>query len=643
MSHQIDERVVEMRFDNKEFEKNAKESMTTLERLKKSLNLEGAAKGFDEIDKASKKVEVSKLGAALDTVKNKFSALEAIAVGSLLRIGQQAVDAGEKLLKSLTIEPISQGFSEYELKMGSVQTIMASTGESLETVNRYLEELNHYADKTIYSFSDMTQNIGKFTNAGVKLEDAVKAIQGVSNEAAVSGANANEASRAMYNFAQALSAGYVKLIDWKSIENANMATLAFKQNLIDTAVAMGTVVEESGEYRTVTRDNMGKVSDLFTATKNYNDSLSAQWLTTDVLVQTLSNYATDVREMTDAEKEAYETKLRGIGYTEEQIAAVEELGSKAFDAAQDVKTFHQLIDTLKEAVGSGWAQTFEIIFGDFEEAKELWTEVSKVIGGFIDAQSEARNVLLTGGLSSGWKKFLDIDALKNTMISSDYSEWITNIAKDHEIAIDDMIKNSGSLEKTMKEGWVTSDILSESLEALTNRYKEYSSEELSARGVTASEVEELEKLNEAVKNGSISLEEYVQKINQPSGRENLIQSLRNSCEALLAIVKPIGEAFDDIFPDITADKIYNATVLIRDFTESLKISDETADKIRRTFKGVFAIFDIFGRAVWTVIREIIPGVKYVGDFAGGILGITANIGDTIVSFDKFIQKNKIFY
>lgn len=252
MSKTIDERVVEMRFDNKQFESNVQTSLSTIEKLKKSLDMDGATKGLESIDSAAKKVDMSGLGSAVETVKTRFSALEIMAVTALANITNSVVNTGKQMLHSLTIEPISQGFEEYELKMGSIQTIMMSTGASLEEVNKYLQELNTYSDKTIYSFQDMTSNIGKFTNAGVGLEDAVMAIQGVSNVAAVSGANANEASRAMYNFAQALSAGYVKLIDWKSIENANMATVEFKTQLLESAVACGTLTKTAdGMYKTV--------------------------------------------------------------------------------------------------------------------------------------------------------------------------------------------------------------------------------------------------------------------------------------------------------------------------------------------------------------------------------------------------------
>jgi len=388
MSTTVDSRVVEMSFDNKNFESNVQTSLGTLEKLKQSLNLNGSAKGLENIDAAAKKVNIGMLGDAVETVKHKFSAFEVIAITALANITNSVVNAGKQMLRSLSLDPIMDGFKEYELKMDSVQTIMAGTGAPLETVMDKLNELNTYADKTIYSFADMTTNIGKFTNAGVSLDNSVKAIQGVANVAAVSGANAQEASRAMYNFAQALSAGYVKLIDWKSIENANMATVEFKTQLLESAVAAGKLEKTAdGMYKVLTTNIQGStMDDLIDATHNFNDSLSYQWMTTDVLTKTLGDYADETTE----------------------------IGKKAFAAAQDVKTFTQLIDTLKEAVGSGWAETWEIVFGNFDEAKALWTEVSNVVGGFIDAQSKARNTMLQEWKDLGGRTDL-IEALKNAI------------------------------------------------------------------------------------------------------------------------------------------------------------------------------------------------------------------------------------
>lgn len=491
MSTTIDERVVEMRFDNRQFEAGVKTSLSTLDKLKEGLDLDGAAKGLKGLGDAAKKCDLSTLSNSVETVRMKFSALEVMAVTALSNITNSVINTGKRMIESFTLEPVKQGFDEYELKMGSIQTIMMSTGASLEEVNKYLQELNTYSDKTIYSFQDMTSNIGKFTNAGVGLEDAVMAIQGVSNVAAVSGANANEASRAMYNFAQALSAGYVKLIDWKSIENANMATVEFKTQLLESAVACGTLTKTAdGMYKTV----KGNVID---ATHNFNDSLQDQWMTTEALVGTLRNYAD---ETTD-------------------------IGKKAFAAAQDVKTFSQLIDTLKEAAGSGWANTWEILFGDFEEAKELWTGLSQAIGGFIDTQSDARNSVL-----QGWKDL--------------------------------------------------------------------------------------------------------------GGRTELIESLKNTLKGIGTVIKPITEAFRDIFPPTTAEQLHNLTEGLLKFTEKLTLSDTASENLKNTFKGLFAILDICKQAIGAILGPVGSLLGKVTGLGGGVLGVTGSIGEWLVKLDEAKESMK---
>lgn len=503
MSNVIDQKVVEMRFDNKQFENNVQTSLSTLDRLKKNLNLEGATKGLENVDAASKKLNFSGLSSAVETVQAKFSAFEVMAVTALANITNSAINAGKQMLRSLTIEPVSQGFNEYELKMGSIQTIMASTGASLEEVNGYLADLNEYSDKTIYSFADMTQNIGKFTNAGVKLEDAVLAIKGISNEAAVSGANANEASRAMYNFAQALSAGHVKLIDWKSIENANMATVEFKNELLKAAEAAGTVKKQAdGMYRVLTKNNQGSTMDMtIDATKNFNDSLNYQWMTTEVLVNTLKDYADETTE----------------------------IGKKAFSAAQDVKTFSQLMDTLKEAVGSGWATTWELLFGNLEEAKELWTGVSEVVGGFIERQSKARNDLLAA--------------------------W-----------------------------------------------------------------------------------------NRSGGRTALIESFKNSFEGLLSVITPVTEAFREVFPALKGWQLPQMTRNLRDFTERLKLSEESAEKLKTTFKGVFSLFDIGGKAISAIVKPVMSFLTggAVSSFGNSVLDVTSSLGAFFIKLNEGIENGNGF-
>lgn len=405
MSANIDERLVQMKFDNSQFESGAQQTLSTLDRLDKGLEFKNSGKGLTDLQGAMGRFNFGAIENGVASLTHSFSAFDVVAMTVINRITNKAIDAGEKIGKALTIQGAMDGFQEYELKMGSIQTILKGaknkdgTAVSLDQVNQKLQELNTYSDRTIYSFKDMTDNIGKFTNAGVDLDTAVTAIQGIANEAALSGANAQEASRAMYNFSQALSSGYVKLIDWKSIENANMATVGFKQALLDTAVEMKTVEKQSdGTYKILTKGTKGAFTDAVTASKNFNDSLSAQWMTTEVLTKTLSKYTDE------------STKL----------------GRDAFDAATEVKTFSQMMDTLKEAIGSGWAQSFELIIGDFDQAKKLWTSVNNTLSGIIDRQAKARNKLLEGWSKGGGRK----DAIKAIRLSFKRLSQVVNIASE---------------------------------------------------------------------------------------------------------------------------------------------------------------------------------------------------------------------
>ena len=371
MGNTIDERVVSMRFDNQQFEKNVQISLGTLSKLKEALR-------FDKID-------MSGISKNIQAITDKVTGMGGVWDTALTRISSKVVDTASQISRDFVFNPPTDGFKEYELKMDSLKVIMESSHESLETVNKYLNELNTYSDKTIYSFSDMTSSIGKFTNAGVDLDTSVKAIQGIANEAALAGANTQQASHAMYNFAQALSAGSVKLIDWKSIENANMATKDFKEELIKTAVELGTIKKQGDDYVSTTSNMQGKTSEAFNATKGFNDSLQSQWMTTEVLTKTLGRYADENTE----------------------------IGARASKAATEVRTFSAMMDALKEAVGSGWAQTWEIVFGNMEEATEFWTGINDVLSDFIGKFSDARNNMLQGWKDMGGRAKL-IEGISNS-------------------------------------------------------------------------------------------------------------------------------------------------------------------------------------------------------------------------------------
>lgn len=398
MSTTIDQRVVEMQFDNRQFESNVQTTMSTLDRLKQSLNLTGASKGLDSVNNAARNNNLGMLGSAAETVGLKFNAMYTIADQTLRNITNSVERTAKRMVDALTIDPIKTGFAEYETQINAVQTILANTkskGTDIKDVNKALDTLNTYADKTIYNFTEMTRNIGTFTAAGVDLDTSVKSIQGIANLAAVSGSSSQQASTAMYQLSQALASGKVNLQDWNSVVNAGMGGEVFQNALKRTAKVMGTDVDA-----------------LIKKYGSFRESLSkGEWLTTDVLTKTLEQFTMSA-EKGSKEWEKFKKSLMAEGYTEKQAEEILDMANTATDAATKVKTFTQLWDTLKEAAQSGWTQTWEIIVGDFEEAKSLLTNVSDVIGKMIGDSANARNELLQGWKDAGGRNDL-VEGIKN--------------------------------------------------------------------------------------------------------------------------------------------------------------------------------------------------------------------------------------
>ena len=354
MPTQVDERVVRMQFDNAQFERKMASTMSNLKKFEEQLKFDGADKGLQTIQKAADKIDMSNLERAADSIQVKFSVISAAVIHQVNRMVDTVVDASVKMAKSLTFDQITSGFNKYTDKTQAVQTIMNATGKSVEDVNNALEKLQWFSDETSYSFVDMTSNVGKFTSAGVDLNVAISAMQGIANAAADAGANSTEASRAMYNFSQALSRGYVQLIDWKSIENANMATLTFKDTIVQTALELGTLTKAADGTLQTLKGNVVSAT-------NFNEALSDAWLTNDVLLKSLSKYSAysdAIYEISDA----FDTCADAMVATSEEGM---ELGARAFKAAQQAKTFREAVDATKDAVSSGWMRTFEIIFGNF--------------------------------------------------------------------------------------------------------------------------------------------------------------------------------------------------------------------------------------------------------------------------------------
>jgi putative peptidoglycan binding domain protein len=617
MGKTVDERVVSMGFENRDFESNVKTSMSTLDRLKQALKFDGASKGLENISSGIKGMNFNPLTSGIDVVRDRFSALEIAGVTAMVRITNAAITTGKNMMSALTIDPIKTGFSEYETQMNAVQTILANTsskGSSLQDVNRALGELNTYADKTIYNFTEMTRNIGTFTAAGVSLDKSVTSIKGIANLAAVSGSTSQQASTAMYQLSQALAAGKVQLMDWNSVVNAGMGGEVFQNALKRTATQMGTNVDA-----------------LIQKYGSFRESLSkGEWLTADVLTETLT-------QLSGAYTEA---DLIAKGYTEEQAKQITQLADTAVNAATKVKTFTQLWDTLKEAAQSGWTQSWQIMVGDFEEAKDLLTSISDSVGAVIGKSADARNKLLSEGLSTGWKQILD----QGINDADAFKESIKSVAKEQGVAVDDIITKSGSFEKSLGEGWVTADILGKSINKLTDEVSSLSEEELKARGYTLDSVKALKSLNEYVKDGSINLEDFAKRMSRQSGRENMIEGFKNAFQSLGQVITAFKESFREFFPATTGEQLYNLTVKFKQFTASLKPSEEAMEKIRTTFRGLFAALDLVRYGLGQLLKPFAEffGGSLLKNIGSKFLDISASMGQFFIDLNKNVKSNGSF-
>lgn len=508
MSKTIDSRVVEMQFNNKQFERDVSTTMSTLDRLKRSLNLDGASKGLDSVSAAAKNCDMSGLSGAVETVRVKFSALEVIAVTALANITNSAINTGKQLIKSLTIDQVTAGWTKYEQKTASVQTIMNATGKSIDEVNGYLDRLMWFSDETSYGFTDMTAALSQMTSSGGEVENLIPLITGVANATAYAGKGAAEFSRAMYNLNQSYGSGNLQYMDWKSLELAGVAGKELKQIFIDTGIAMGKIKE-------------GEVT-----IGNFGTTLQKKWADTSVMEAAFGKFS-------ELSEEAY--RLVDAGHYNTAAEAMDalsgkysEVAEKAFKSAQQAKTFTEAIDATKDAVSTGWMNTMEIVFGDLEEATVLWTDVTNALWDVFASGAEARNEML-----QGWKDL--------------------------------------------------------------------------------------------------------------GGRTALIDAVTNAFSALGAIITPIKEAFRDIFPAMTSERLYALTEGLKSFTEKLKIGDDTADKIKRTFAGLFAVLDLVKDAFGFVLN--VAGQVFSlfgGPTAGGVLELTARFGDFLVKLHETAEEGNIF-
>lgn len=732
MSKTVDERVVSMRFDNENFEKNAQQSLSTLEKLKNSLSFKGASDGLKNVDAAARSVNMSGLESGVKAVETRFSALQVIGVTALARITNQAMAAGEQLIKSLSTDQITAGWTKYADKTTAVQTIMAATASAfsdtetqMAAVNEQLEKLSWFTDETSYNFVDMVSNIGKFTSNNIGLEESVTAMQGIANWAAISGANATEASRAMYNLSQAIGVGAVTAVDWRSIENANMATAEFKQTAIETAAALGKLKKTGdGLYETMEGNEV--------SVSNFREALKDKWFDNSVLTQTLDKYGAFTNKLNAAYEEtgkltsdllndikAYkdgtldiDKAIEDTGVTAERYGQIMaelgdksmEFGMKTFKAAQETKTFAEVIDYTKDAVSSNWMNIFESIFGDYTNAKKFWTGMSEDFYTLFVQPLEELGEVVEEAFGSKWTTLTD--KINKAGISVDaFESSIRDVAGTK--YVDRMIEKYGSLEQAISAGafaqhnilqkaleriigpaqkagatvekvtqsvinledvvrrvirgdfgngqarvealtkagydyYVVQDMVNKTIWGQAVNYEILSEAQLKANGYTEEQIALMKEMVD--ENGHLNEEmlELIELSQRKSGRELFTESIQNGLQIIIRSIGIVRESWNNVFNRDRASAIYNMLDKIHSFSENvLGGLDKNADKITRTFTGLFNVLDLIIRAIKAPFRLAVKlANKVLARFDMNVWDVAAAIGDWLTNLHDVILGNK---
>ena len=635
MSTTIDEKVVEMRFDNRDFEKNIKDTMKTLDEFKKQLNFSGASEGLENVGVAANKLNFNSLSNAIDTVNERFSTLGIIGIRVLENITDRAMQAGERILKSLTITPVLDGLKEYEMQIDAVQTIMANTGDTVDVVNKALDQLNEYADLTIYNFADMTRNVGAFTSSlGYgSLDMATTALKGIGNWAAYAGANAQNMADASEMLAKGLSNGAIKLREWYSVTRAKMGGENFQEAFKETARELGVdidaIIEKEGSF-------------IY--------SLDQGWLTAEVFMKTMDKFANN-QAMTDA--------------------------------ATKIKTFSQLVGVIKEALGTGWAQTWRLIIGDFEEAKETFSRIGDFLtgpDGIITRISKARNDLVESAMGKTIgefaKKFKDLvepieksaDSVKKVVDSvQDYtkvvdeiisgkwgngqSRWdaLTKAGYDWAHAqnlvnerLGSSVRHAENFSEKQEELVQSEEKVSEATKSYIEELVNLSDAELKAQGYNDEQIKDFRNLKETADKLGLSVSELIDKSDKLNGRYMLIESFANVGRALISIFSSIGKAIKDAFPPITADTIFNIITGMYRLSNIIKNYVEgNAENLTRTLRGLFSILSVVANIIKGVLRigfTILGGILSVfGKTTSGVLSATAELGDMLTFISTILN------
>lgn len=614
MSQEIDQRVVEMRFDNAQFEKNSRDTMRTLDKLKEKLSFKGAAKGLEQVQAASENVDFSGMEKGLDTVQAKFSALDVIAFTALQRITDKVISTGEQMVKSLSVDQITSGWDKYNEKTSNVQTIMNATGKSIDQVNGYLNKLMWYSDETSYSFSEMTSALSQMTAAGGKIDKMIPMIMGIANATADAGKIGFAFQSTIRNLTQSYSAGHLQLQDWKSLNLMGTATKALKQELIDTAVELGVIKE-------------GEVT-----IASFESSLQKKWANTKVMEKTFAKYAS----MMEA---AYELTQKNPGMTssealEQLKGQYGELAERAALAAQQATSFGQAIDSTKDAVSSKWMSVFETIFGNKEEATGTWTELANRLYDIFVPSIDALKDRMKEGLDSGWQQMRDAFGDQ----ADAYTTVLEKLALANGAVTEEAIEKEGSFAKALQKGKVNAELLTTSLSDTIKTYAELleTMDEADPRyPYLQKDYEAFLKLNDAVADGSLDLEHYAEGLTEVSGREHLFNSLWNIMDAIGKVTGSVHEAFTEIFPPTSGEQIHSIAEGLDVMTKKLIITDESAANLKQTFKGIFAVVKVPLTAMTTLAKT---GAKAFGVLVGILRPVGAVLLKVAGNMGSFVSE-----
>ncbi|MBP5596992.1 MAG: hypothetical protein J6Y02_16530 [Pseudobutyrivibrio sp.] len=699
----IDSKVVEMKFDNSKFESNVKETMSTLDKLKLAISNLSGKKASIDIDTSETNKGILSLGNAADTVASKFNALEAVAFGALAKIGSQAVVAGEQLLKSLTVDQISAGWNKYDEKTSSVQTLVNSTGKSVEEINSYLDQLMWYSDETSYSFTEMTSALAQMTSTGGDIDKLIPTITGIANATAYAGKNGEAFVHTIRNLTQSYNAGYLQLMDWKSLNLAGTSSKQLTEQLIKAAEELGTV--EKG----------------FLTVENFAERLKDKNITTDVMDLAFSRFA-------EMSQEAYKLVKAGeFDTASEAIEAIsdnfDELAQRAFKSAQEAKTFAEAIDATKDAVSSGWMNTFEIIFGNYEQAKELWTDLANGMWDFFAGGDEARNQKLSNILGDAWDNVtsriedcgieteefeyqlerMAATAGLNTEAIKEYygsmGNWVQQTADENGHFIKDTIMNMAyATERVGEEFRITQKDLenydkivekmaSGKIKNATSALKEFSkagldqagiqemvndyysdggkrvldlknnsdklrqsmidlsNSQVSSLGYTELQVQALRDLAAESRDSETDFAQVIDLMGQPSGRTLMIDALKDSLATLVDVINLVKDAFSDLFPEAQVTTVYDLIKKFRDLTGRMRAfveTEENAEKLTSTFKILASVLSIIKTVVGTGLNIVLGILNTIFESMGmHVLDFTASLGENLATFAKWLEKQKV--